>query len=72
VPRRDGSVVLAEEEATGHLHAIADPNAELLALPAEEAEEPEEAESRFLRVVGGAATLTHQEHDSILLPRGHS
>jgi hypothetical protein len=67
VPRRDGSVVLAEGEATGHLHAIADPNAELLALPAEEAEE---VERRFLRIVGGTATLTHQEHDSIVLPRG--
>lgn len=67
VPRRDGELVLAEGEATGHLHAIADPNAELLALPALPAEE---IERRFLRIVGGTATLTHQEHDPIVLPRG--
>jgi hypothetical protein len=67
VPRRDGSLVLAEGEATRHLHAIADPNAELLALPALPAEE---VERRFLRIVGGTATLTHQEHDPIVLPCG--
>jgi hypothetical protein len=64
VPRSEGELVLAEGEATGHRHAIADPHAELLAVPGEE------IERRFLRIVGETATLTHQEHDPILLPPG--
>jgi hypothetical protein len=61
VDRDRGRVVLAYGEATGHAHEVADAGALLLA----------EREELFLRVsaVGGVA-LTHQEHDTIVLPPG--
>lgn len=59
VPRVAGEVVLAEGEATGHRHAIADPDVELLRV----------LDELYLRV-DGAATLEHQEHDPIPLPTG--
>jgi hypothetical protein len=64
VPRDQGEIVLAYGEVTGHRHAIADPHAELLALPGEE------IERRFLRIVGERARLRHEEHDTITLSPG--
>ena len=64
VPRDQGEVVLAYGEVTGHRHAIADPHAELLALP------DEEVERRFLRITRDQARLRHEEHDTITLPPG--
>lgn len=64
VPRDQGEVVLAYGEVTGHRHAIAEPHAELLALP------DQEIERRFLRIVGDKALLRHEEHDTITLPPG--
>ena len=64
VPRDQGEVVLAYGEVTGHRHAIADPHAELLALP------DQEIERRFLRITGDKALLQHEEHDTITLPPG--
>jgi hypothetical protein len=64
VPRDQGEVVLAYGEVTGHRHAIADPHAELLALP------DQEIERRFLRIVGDKALLRHEEHDTITLRPG--
>ena len=64
VPRDQGEIVLAYGEVTGHRHAIAEPHAELLALP------DQEIERRFLRVVGGEAGLRHEEHDTITVPPG--
>jgi hypothetical protein len=61
VPRDAGRVVLADGDATGHAHAIADAGAELLTSGLEE---------RFLRIVNDFATLTHEEHAPITLPRG--
>ncbi len=58
-PRR-GRLVLAEGEATGHAHTVDGARAELIdATPA----------GVFLRVIE-ATPLRHQEHDSIVLPRG--
>jgi hypothetical protein len=55
-------LVLAEGEITGHVHRIADPaSAELYELEAE----------RYLRVVSSTATLLHEEHGPINLPRGN-
>jgi hypothetical protein len=53
-------VVLAEGEATGHAHAIADPGALLF---------EGDGEERFLELVE-AAMLTHEEHETIVLPPG--
>lgn len=60
---RQGRLVLAEGEATGHAHAIADPDAELFGT---------ELEDRFLEVLAdGGVTLRHDEHAPILLPPGN-
>lgn len=75
VPREKGKIVLAEGEATGHLHAIDSPEVMFMA------EDLEEIEGRFLKVeaetehqvgtrtIKGAA-LTHPEHDMIILAPG--
>jgi hypothetical protein len=53
--------ILAKGELTGHAHRIAERDvAELF----------EAGTSRYLRVRGEAATLVHQEHAAITLPRG--
>ena len=57
-----GRLVLALGEATGHAHAVAAPDAELLG-------DPESVGERFLRIVT-AAHLTHEEHAAIPLPPG--
>jgi hypothetical protein len=62
LPRERGRIVLALGEATGHAHAIADPQAALLET---------ELQQRFLNVLAeGGVLLRHEEHDPILLPRG--
>lgn len=66
VPREHGRIVLAEGEATGHLHAIESP--EVMFLAADLAE----MEGRFLRVEAEhGVDLTHPEHDTIRLPPGN-
>ena len=57
-----GRLVLALGEATGHAHAVAAPDADLLA-------SPESVNERFLRIVT-EARLTHEEHAAIALPPG--
>lgn len=60
-PRVHGQIVLVEGEATGHLHAIATADVELLAVS--------EQVDRWLRVCSAEATLTHPEHGTVTLPR---
>ncbi len=60
VPRDQGRIILALGEATGHAHAIAAADAELLEVTDSE---------RYLRVDGPAA-LTHEEHGAIDLEPG--
>ena|SRR5690348_4378176 len=55
------SAVLARGEATGHSHRIADPAT---------AEIYESGNRGFLKVVAKSATLVHDEHKPIVLPRG--
>ncbi len=64
VPRDAGRIVLAYGEVTGHAHAIRDRHAELLAAT------DDDITDLFLRIVRGAATLIHEEHDTITLPPG--
>lgn len=61
VPREAGRVVLAHGEATGHAHAIADRTADLVRTANDE---------RFLHIVGGIATLRHEEHGAIAIAPG--
>jgi len=63
VPREKGRIILAEGEETGHLHAIASPEATFLA------EDLNEIEGRFLKVEAEVA-LTHPEHDTVTLEPG--
>jgi hypothetical protein len=54
-------VVLAYGEVTGHAHAIADSGAALL----------RHEDNQYLRVTAaGGVGLTHEEHDTIVVPRG--
>ncbi|MGH8907319.1 MAG: hypothetical protein ACRD0K_12525 [Egibacteraceae bacterium] len=59
-PRDRGRIVLAEGEATGHAHAIAERGAILY---------EGDGEERFLEVETAVA-LRHEEHGAITLPPG--
>lgn len=56
-----GRLILAEGEVTGHHHAIADKEAELLV---------DDAEQVYLRIMAAPAQLTHEEHAAIAIPPG--
>lgn len=59
--KRDGRIVLAYGEVTGHAHAIDDEFAELMEFEGR----------RYLRVPARkVATLTHEEHGAIQIPGG--
>jgi hypothetical protein len=69
--REKGRIVLAEGEATGHLHAIEAPEATLLA------DDVASVEGRYLVIEAEALTagaagvpLVHPEHDTIVLEPG--
>jgi hypothetical protein len=53
-------LTLAKGEATGHHHTITEGDAELY----------EHEGTMFLRVNSENATLTHQEHSAVVIPRG--
>ena len=59
--RRLQHLVLAEGELTGHSHRIAEKHAATLY---------ESGRDMFLRITEDLATLIHQEHGPIELPRG--
>ena len=60
IPREEGRIVLAHGESTGHAHAIADADAELIEL---------ETGERFL-VTARGVSLRHEEHAAVELPPG--
>lgn len=59
--RQQPHTILAKGEITGHTHRIAEPRA---------AELWESAGLLFLRVIAESATLVHEEHKPINLPKG--
>ena len=61
---KTNTVTLALGEATGHHHSILDGNAVGYA-------DSEKGLAEFLTVGGNKAALTHQEHDTINLPKGN-
>ena len=63
-------LVLAEGEATGHLHAIADDNAALYEPEIVTTEQADELRAWFLLVQDAPVELTHPEHGTITLPPG--
>jgi len=63
VPRDKGRIVLAYGEVTGHAHAIADSDAQLLSAPG--------TEDRFLQIMASSGvSLQHEEHATITLLPG--
>jgi hypothetical protein len=64
IPRDEqGRIVLAEGEATGHLHMIEAPEAVFLA------KDVADLEKRFLEITE-EVELTHPEHDTVMLEPG--
>lgn len=53
-------LTIAKGEATGHHHTITEGEAELY----------EHEGTMFLKVKSNKATLTHQEHGAVVLPKG--
>ena len=53
-------LTLAQGESTGHHHTITEGDAELY----------EQEGTLFLRVKSKEATLTHQEHNTVTIPKG--
>lgn len=62
--------VLAEGEATGHLHAIADGKATLYQPELVTGAEADELRAWFLLVQDAPVEVTHPEHGTITLPPG--
>jgi hypothetical protein len=58
--RRDGDLILAYGEVTGHAHRIKD----------ETVREFTSEDRRFLEVMGISADVTHEEHATVTLPQG--
>ena len=58
--KRLNHLILAEGEATGHKHEITTGEAELY----------EQEGMLFLSVKSNEAELTHQDHDTLVLPKG--
>lgn len=62
-PRRDGKIIVAEGEATGHSHVIESEKATLWAL------EKDGVTQLYLEVTE-PATVTHDEHKPLPIPKG--
>ena len=58
--KRNGAIVLAEGEVTGHAHTIAEPSVEIY----------ERDGAMYLNVHDGGAALEHQEHATIAVEPG--
>jgi hypothetical protein len=72
VPRENGRIVLAEGEATGHLHAIESPEATFFAM---DLDSPGDrylvvAEAEAITAEAADVELTHPEHDTVVLEPG--
>lgn len=60
LPRRNGRLVVAEGEATGHAHAVHDLDVQMIEVAPEE---------RYL-VAQSEFALSHEEHATLTLPAG--
>lgn len=64
--RRDGKLIIAEGEVSGHLHAIEAKEAELF-----DNDSLTDDIEKFLKIEkGNTVEITHPEHDNIILPPG--
>lgn len=69
-PASDGAVVLAEGEATGHRHAFYGGGVTLFRDDALARDVPANLYVGHFTIDGDSAELKHEEHDSIVLPKG--
>lgn len=69
-PARDGALVLAEGESTGHRHAIFDAGVTFFRDDGLAGGIPPALYVGHLKVESGGASLQHDEHDTIVLPAG--
>jgi hypothetical protein len=67
VDPRNGRLVLADGEATGHAHVVLEPHTRLLAVGRPRVSS---AQTRYLVVEAAPATLVHEEHDPITVAPG--
>jgi hypothetical protein len=63
VARKDGKLVLAEGEVTGHSHTISAPDAKMFETTMGNAMD-------FLLLLDSPTTIRHQEHKAIKVPAG--
>lgn len=70
VPASDGAVVLAEGEATGHRHALYGGGVTFFRDDALARDMPAKLYVGHLTIEGDGAELKHEEHDTIVLPKG--
>lgn len=66
---KDGRMILAYGEVTGHAHAVIG-DADLLEIPAEITERTIADIEKYLDVREGGAQVVHEEHATIHLPPG--
>lgn len=69
-PASDGAIVLAEGEATGHRHAFYGGGVTFFRDDALARDIPAKLYIGHLIVEGNSAELKHEEHDTIVLPKG--
>jgi hypothetical protein len=69
-PAGDGAVVLAEGEATGHRHAFHGGGVALFRDDGLAGGVPRDLFIGILKIDAPTAALEHEEHDTIVLPRG--
>jgi hypothetical protein len=69
-PARDGAVVLAEGETTGHRHAFYSGKVALFRDDALARDLPPDLYIGHLWIGDDTAELRHEEHDTITLPKG--
>ena len=60
--KKADNLILAEGEATGHFHRVATGEAVLYTIP--------NSVDKFLEIISETATVTHEEHKPITLPKG--
>jgi len=64
--RKDGKLIIAEGEVSGHIHSVESEFAELF-----DSESLSMDVEKFLKVEKGKSVeVTHQEHDTVILPPG--
>lgn len=71
VPSKDGKLVLAEGEVTGHAHTIADTGCALFTVPHDAQSETDGfGEATYLTVRRANSLLVHEEHSTLIIPKG--